>query len=179
MSKTSFSNSISLSSIFNDVVDAVYTSATTTTTSADVVGSILYYDYTAPIKNNLWQLVEDFTYPIITTPPYPVSNYSVDENLTSIISIAVSGFSDEEITIKREDMKLIVEGKKSKEREKEDKRKYFYKNIAERDFRLSYDGSDKWDFDKLEAKMSKGILNIEIPLKEEHKPVKQEFKIRK
>ena len=176
MSKHNFSNSISLAGVFNDVVGSVYT--ITTTNGINGIDSYSYLEYPT-IRSDYWRLVEEFTYPVIYTPSFPVSNYSVDENLTSIISIAVSGFSDDEISIRREDLKLVVEGKKSLQRGQEDKRKYFYRNIAERDFKLEYQGSDKWDFDKLEARMSKGILNIEIPMKDEFKPIKQSFQIKK
>jgi len=177
MSKHNYSqNSVSLSSIFNDVVDSIYTITSPSSTSGTSVCDFTYYSF-PKVKDNFWQLVEEFTYPTIYTPTYPVSNYYVDEDMNSIIEIAVSGFSEEEISVKRDDLKLIVEGKQNKD--KECKRKYFYRNIAERDFSVSYQGSTKWDFDKLEAKISRGILSIFIPMKEECKPIKQEFKINK
>ena len=179
MSKHNYSNSVSLSGLFNDVVDSIYTLTTTGITTTHGTGAgYTYIDYPT-IKDNYWDLIETFTYPIIPTPKYPVSNYAVDENLTSIISIAVTGFSEDEISINREDLKLVVSAKKSKEREQEDKKKYFYREIGERDFSVSYQGSNKWDFDKLEARMSKGILTVEIPVKEECKPVKQSYTIKK
>ena len=92
-----------------------------------------------------------------------------------MIEIAVSGFESDEITVKREDLKIIVEGKK-KEKEIDD-RKYIYKHIAERDFVLEYTGSDKWDYDKLSPKISKGILSIFIPIKDDCKPVNRTYKI--
>jgi len=178
MSKHNYSsNSISLNSVFNDVVDSIYT-LTTTDYKVNTANKYLYSDYPT-IRDNYWHLIESFTYPSIITPTYPVSDYYVDENLTSTISIAVTGFSDDEISVRREDLKLIVEGKKSEKKDEKEKRKYFYKNIAERDFKVEYQGSDKWDFEKLEAKMSKGILTVIIPVKEECKPVKQSYTIKK
>jgi HSP20 family molecular chaperone IbpA len=177
MSKHNYSNSVNLSSLFNDVVSSIYT--ITSTKDASRTNSYGYDYVYYPLKDNFWSVVEEFSYPIVSTPPYPVANYSIDENLNSIISIAVTGFSDEEISIRREDLKLIVEGKKSKDKGVEDKKKYFYRNIAERDFKIEYQGSDSWDFDKLEAKMSKGILNIVIPVREDCKPIKQSYTIKK
>ena len=182
----------SIGSIFlNTVVDSIFELSTTAGNAADNYTYIStsagtcspYATISDPIytiqypKNYFWQVIEDFTCPAMSVPSYPVSNFSLDESGTTIVDIAVSGFSDNEITIKRDGLKLIVEGKRE-EKEKE-KRKYFYKNIAERNFKLEYQGSDKWDFDKLEARMKKGILTIEVPLKEEHKPIRQEFTIKK
>lgn len=173
----------SLNSIFlNNVVDSIFDAFTTT---AGTIYSIsnssytvdppntYYYDYP---KSYFWKFIEDYPCPTISAPSFPVSDFSLDENGSTLIEIAVSGFSEKEISIKRNDLKLIVEGNR-KDKEDEVKRKYFYRNIAKRDFKLSFQGSDKWDFDKLEARMGEGILSIEIPLKEEYKPIKQEFKI--
>jgi HSP20 family protein len=165
--------------VFNDVIDTINAITTTANTSSKVPSNSYGYDYIYyPLKDNFWRVVEEFTVPTISIPPYPVSNYAVDENLASIIQMAVTGFSEDEISIRREDLKLIVEGKKSEERE-EDKKKYFYRNIAERNFKVSYQGSEKWNFDKLEAKIKNGILTITIPMREECKPVKQTYEINK
>lgn len=112
-----------------------------------------------------------------SVPKYPVSNFSIDKDGTSLIEIAVSGFSLDEITVERNDTKLEVKGKR-KDKEDDNEKKYLYKNIACRDFELSYDVSDKWDFDKIDIVLKKGILTIKIPLLEECKPIKKAFKIR-
>lgn len=180
MSKQNYSGSVSLMGVFNDVIDTINTITTASTSKGSVSSNNYGYDYIYyPLKDNFWRVVEEFTYAPIYAPSHPVSNYAVDENLNSIISIAVTGFNDDEIFIKREDLKLIVEGKKSKDREVEDKKRYFYRNIAERDFTVSYQGSNRWDFDKLEATIENGVLDIIIPMKEECKPIKQSYSIKK
>jgi HSP20 family molecular chaperone IbpA len=148
----------------------------------DVLSTDPFYDYSYGKRNNFdwtwwWTQPSLITYRI-ETPSYPVSNYSVTDEGTSIIEIAVSGFNEDEITVKREDLKIIIEGKKVKKDEKI-KKEYVYKNIAERDFELSYVGSEKWDYNKLNVSLNNGILKIVIPLKEECKPINQTYKINK
>ena len=110
-------------------------------------------------------------------PKYPVSNFSIDKDGTSTIEIACSGFDLDELEVTREDLKIIVKGKRKDKEEKEDS-KYLYKNIACRDFEISYDGSERWNFDDLDISLKKGILTIKIPLLEEYKPVRQSYKIK-
>lgn len=124
----------------------------------------------------LWYPTTTITYKI-DTPSYPVSNFGVTEDGTSIIEVAVSGFDKEDIIVRREDLKIIVTGKKKEEKE-EQKVKYIYKHIAERDFTLEFLGSEKWNFDALKAQISNGILKIEIPIKEECKPVNTTYEIK-
>ena len=112
-----------------------------------------------------------------SVPKYPVSNYSIDKDGTSIIEVACSGFEEDEIAIEREDLKLLVKGKR-KNKEVEEDKKYLYKNIACRDFEIYYDVSEKWDFSKLEAQLKNGVLTILIPIKEECKPIRQSFKLK-
>ena len=111
-------------------------------------------------------------------PKYPVSNYFIDDENTSVIEIAVTGFSENEITIEREGKYLIVEGKKQKEENQEEVH-YFYHNIAKRDFQLSYKLGDAHDTSNITSTLDKGILTITVPLKEESKPVKEKITIQK
>ena len=172
MSKQSSQSPISLNSVFNGVVSSIFDQYPVyTITKENSPYKYSYNDYV----NYSWETISSYTSPIIVSPSYPVNNYGIDENLNSIIEIAVSGFSEEDIIISREDLKLIVEVKKELQ---EEKIKYFYRNIARRKFKLEFEGSDKWNFEKLEASLKNGILRIVIPMKEEFKPVKQTFKIK-
>jgi HSP20 family protein len=112
----------------------------------------------------------------INTPSYPVSNFGIDKDGNSIIEIAVSGFDKDEISVRREDLKIIVEGKKKDKKEEKDI-KYVYKHIAEREFLLEFDGSSKWDYEKLDVKIKNGILKIVIPVLEQHKPSYKQYQI--
>lgn len=192
MSKSNSNTFISLMQVFDDICEnsiskTVSGSSYVSNGTLDVVGNYNFSPYTAdyitkPFDSfgrrwydfNYWWNTPTITYKI-ETPSYPVSNYSVTKEGTSIIEIAVSGFNADEITVKREDLKIIVEGKKADS--KKDDRKYIYKNIGERDFTLEYIGSEKWDYDKLSVKLNAGILEIRIPIKEECKPVNKVYKI--
>jgi HSP20 family protein len=200
MTKQISNNSISLMQCFDDIFDTVEKACSSITTnnsttiancsisSGDnlILGSYNYYPYdTDSWRVPLTRRWNDFSYiwtiPTIKyeieTPTYPVSNYSIMKDGTSVIEIAVSGFYSDEITVKREGLKIIVEGKKVSKDEVE--RKYIYKHIGERDFTLEYTGSEKWDYDKLSVKLNNGILKIEIPIKEECKPVNRVYEIGK
>lgn len=171
----------SVASIFlNNVVDSVFStmssnSYTISNTSGDFIHYSDPFQYTG---DNLWTTIQTYTFPEIETPTYPVSDFYMDEDGSAIIEIACTGFGEEEIKIQREDLTLIITAKKQK-KEEEKRKKCFSKKIGQRDFTLKYQCSDKMDFDKLEAKLSKGILSIIIPLKDECKPVIQEFKLKK
>jgi HSP20 family molecular chaperone IbpA len=179
MNNKNSNNLISLMQCFDDICENAVKSTTEITSSLNsavmTTGGTYFYPYSDWIYdfNYLW--TNPITYKI-ETPSYPVSNYSVTKEGTSVIEIAVSGFNADEITVKRDDLKIIVEGKKTED-EENNERKYMYKHIGERDFSLSYVGSDKWDYDKLTVKLKNGILRIDIPIKDECKPINKTYKI--
>ena len=113
-------------------------------------------------------------------PSYPVSNFFVTNDGTSVIEIAVTSFFKEEVTVERKDLTLLVKGVKEKpaDEKKEEPSKYFYRNLACRDFELEFKGHETWDFDKLEVYMDRGVLTIKVPLKEEFQPVRQKYEIK-
>jgi HSP20 family molecular chaperone IbpA len=169
MSKSSLTSSIFL----NNVVDSLFQGYSSTPAKTYYTDSFKYTtDY-------LWDTIQTCTFPEIVTPTYPVSDFYMDEDGTAIIKIACTGFGEEDIKIQREDLTLIITAKKQEEEEEEKRKKCFSRKIGQRDFTLKYQCSDKMDFDKLEAKLSKGILSVYIPLKEECKPIVQEFKLKK
>jgi HSP20 family molecular chaperone IbpA len=181
MNNKNFSNTISLFQAFDDICDKALTSYTNNSTGTSniktYVGDVIdiykdwHYDF-----GWIWtqpNYVFDYK---IETLTYPVSNSSILDDGTSVLEIAVSGFSSDEITVKREDLKIIVEGKKQKEEETK-KKKYLYKQIAERDFTMEFIGSDKWDFNNLKVLLKNGILRIEVPILESCKPVNKIYKI--
>ena len=193
MSNKHNSNIILLMQTFDDICDnalKVVSDSVNLNSSGDLVSnsnsdvySLGYYD--ADYWGRQWNDY-DFTWwwrqPTITyhidTPSYPKSNYSITDDGTSIIEVAVSGFNEDEITVRREDLKIIVEGKKINKEEKV-KKGYVYKNIAERDFDLYFQGTPKWDYDKLKVSLKNGILKIIIPIKNECKSIYKTFEINK
>lgn len=181
-------SSISLYTVFDDIFDTAskmfetlsYNSSSNNLLSA--TGGTFWIgdpiDFTQYRRWNDWV----WNYPNYTfnykieTPSYPVSNFGIDKDGNSIIEIAISGFDKDEVSVRREDLKIIVEGKKKEKKEEKDT-KYVYKHIAERDFILEFDGSSKWNYEKLDAKIKNGILKIVIPVLEEHKPSYKKYQI--
>lgn len=98
-------------------------------------------------------------------PPYNIESISEDEYK---ISIAVAGFSSDEIAITQKKNVLCVEGKKL---ENHNTSKYLHKGIADRKFSLKFALSDHMKVES--AKQENGLLHIvlfrEIP--EEFKPI--------
>jgi HSP20 family molecular chaperone IbpA len=174
MTKSNLTSSIFL----NNVVDNLF--STISSNGYSIGDKTFYSDPFLYTQDYLWNTIQTYTFPEIETPTYPVNDFYMDEDGTAIIKIACTGFGEEDIKIKREDLTLIITAKKQKDDEEEKRKKCFStKKIGERDFTLKYQCSNKMDFDKLEAKLSKGILSIFIPLKEECKPIIQEFKLKK
>ena len=121
--------------------------------------------------------LRDFTPSCSKDNSHPVTNFSVDKDSNFLIEIACTGFEQDELTVERKDLKIIVEGKRKNKETSED-RKYFYRNIATRDFSKEFSGSEKWCFDKLSVSYKDGLLAISIPLKEEFQPVRQKYEIK-
>ena len=179
---------IYLNSMFNDamtfVSDIVQQNSLKNSSILD--NSWTYIDRTYIQPKKIWELLDfpqfynNYNFKLYTKddlnsiPKYPVSNYSIDEKGNSIIEIAITGFSEDEISIQKIESKIIVKGKKDKI---ESTKKYLYKNIACRTFELEFEGADSWDYSKIDASIDKGILTIIIPVKEECKP--QEIQIKK
>jgi HSP20 family molecular chaperone IbpA len=176
-----YSNQVYLNQMFDNVtkfIGDVITTGDNTTYTITTAGDYYYtpykvWDYKDTFWIDLWN--HDFTIPSV--PSYPVSNYSILKDGSSLIEIAVSGFDEDEILIEKVESKIIVKGKKEKKEEKV--KKYLYKNIASRDFELEFQGSDSWDYSKIEAEIDKGILSIRIPLKEDFKPLEIPIKKKK
>jgi molecular chaperone IbpA len=102
-------------------------------------------------------------------PPYDIVQISDDEYM---ISIAVAGFSHDDLSVTKDKKFLIIEGKHSRETvENEDSSaKYLHKGISERSFRREFQLADHVEISN--AHLELGILNVhlkrEVP--EEAKP---------
>lgn len=102
-------------------------------------------------------------------PPYDIVQINDDEY---IISLAVAGFSSDNLSVTKEKKFLVIEGKHTRETvEQEDTTtKYLHKGISERGFRREFQLADHVDI--VNAHLELGILNVhlkrEIP--EEAKP---------
>lgn len=104
---------------------------------------------------------------------YPVDIKETQDGLE--IDIAAVGLEKDDIKLRIEDSDtLIVEYDKKKEKS-EDVR-YYRKGIARRSFRFAWKIAPKFNLDKLEAKMDKGLLQLKVPIAPEAKPKNIEIK---
>jgi HSP20 family molecular chaperone IbpA len=174
-------------SIGNCTITTTSGASTTVGSTVGYYNNIPFYGYNTILpfiyQPIIWvDALKDFT-PSCSKkdiPSYPVSNYFITNDGDHVVEIAVSGFSKEEITVERKDLSIFVKGMREAppEDKKEKPSKYFYRNLACRDFELEFKFYESCDFDKLEVSMDKGILTIKIPLKEEFQPVRKKYEIK-
>jgi HSP20 family molecular chaperone IbpA len=102
---------------------------------------------------------------------YPVDIYETDKGLR--FELAVVG-------LEQKDLNILVEGDTLRithdRTVKENERVYIQRGIAKRSFDLAWKVASRFDLNKLEAAMDKGLLIIDIPLSEEKAPKKIEIK---
>ena len=102
---------------------------------------------------------------------YPVDIYETDNGLR--FELAVVGLDKKDIDILVEaDTLRITHDKQQTETE----RSYIARGIARRSFDLAWKVASKFDLNKLEAKMDKGLLIIDIPYADEKAPKKISIK---
>ena len=87
-------------------------------------------------------------------PPYNIE--LLDENLYRI-SMAVAGFSEDELDIETRENVLVIQGKKAQE---DNERQYLYQGIAERNFERCFQLADYVKV--IGASISNGLLHIEL-----------------
>ena len=177
---------------FADAVDRLWDSVTTYSVSTSGSSSDNCYvnfpykfsDVPHHYHDNIWtwKTITTTDIPKIDIPSYPVSNGWLKEDGSLYIQIACTGFEKFELTVKAEDNILSVEAKKlshAKDFESQTKEwKQLFHNLPTRDFEWKRRLSNKYDLEKLEARVINGVLEITIPLKETCKPVKKEFEIK-
>jgi molecular chaperone IbpA len=102
-----------------------------------------------------------------TSPPsYPRFNKYIKDDITTVLEIAVAGFSKNQIVIEEIDGMLIVSASKEKSN-----RRYTHKGISEKPFEIKF----KLDGYKVETmKLENGILEI-ICMKEKIHPKSKKF----
>lgn len=87
-------------------------------------------------------------------PPYSIIKMGEDHYM---ISIAVAGFTRDEIDIEQKNNVLNVTGKNSNQDENYE---YLYKGLAQRDFTRTFTLADEVDI--ISAELENGILNIKL-----------------
>lgn len=88
-------------------------------------------------------------------PPYNIVQHNENE---FSISLAVAGFSMEDITVTKDKNTLSIEGKSPKTAEEE--KNYLHKGVAARSFNREFTLADYVEVDKAELKL--GMLNITL-----------------
>ena len=102
---------------------------------------------------------------------YPVDIYEIETGLR--FELAVVGLDKSDIDILVEsDVLRITHDRKTEELD----RAYLTKGIAKRSFDLTWKIASKFHLAKLDAKMDKGLLIIDIPYAEEKAPKKVTIK---
>lgn len=101
---------------------------------------------------------------------YPVDIYETNNGLR--FELAVVGLDKEDIDIQIDGDTLRI----SHDKETEQEQQYIQKGIARRSFNLAWKISSKLDLNKLEAKLDKGLLIIDIPYANEKAPKKVTIK---
>lgn len=100
-------------------------------------------------------------------PPYNIEQ--IDPNHLQI-TIAVAGFSEDDLTIEVEDKQLIVRGQHTED-ENAPERQYLYRGIAARQFQRSFVLAD--GVEVMDAHLNNGLLHIDL---EQNEP---EIKVRR
>ena len=102
---------------------------------------------------------------------YPVDIYETDNGLRFELAVVGLGKEDLEILVESETLRITHDRK-----EPESERTYLQKGIARRSFDLAWKVASKYDLSKLDAKMDKGLLVIDVPYSESKAPKKVTIK---
>ncbi len=102
---------------------------------------------------------------------YPVDIYETENGLR--FEVAVVGLDKEEIEIQVEGDTLRIQHENQLE---DSERVYLQRGIARRSFDLAWKVASKFELSKLNAKMDKGLLIIDIPYAESKAPKKISIK---
>ncbi len=93
------------------------------------------------------------------TKSYPPYNIELIENDIWLVSIALAGFSIDDISIETKENSLSIRGAKEPSTDNED-REFLHRGIAERSFELGFQLGDYVEVSN--ARLENGLLNIEL-----------------
>jgi HSP20 family molecular chaperone IbpA len=102
---------------------------------------------------------------------YPVDIYETDNGLRFELAVVGLGKEDLEILIESETLRITYNKK-----EAEIDRTYLQRGIAKRSFDLAWKVASKYDLSKLDAKIDRGLLILDIPYSESKAPKKVTIK---
>lgn len=101
---------------------------------------------------------------------YPVDIYETENGLCFELAAVGLEKIDLEILVEGDTLRVKHDGKQDQERN------YIARGIAKRSFDLAWKVASKFDLSQLEARLSKGLLTIEVPYSESKAPKKISIK---
>jgi len=101
---------------------------------------------------------------------YPVDIYETENGLCFELAVVGLDKEDLDIQVDGDTLRVTHDGKQDQERN------YITRGIARRSFDLAWKVASKFDLSKLEAKMDKGLLIVNIPYAESKAPKKISIK---
>jgi HSP20 family molecular chaperone IbpA len=104
--------------------------------------------------------------------PYPYNLIQTEKGIT--IEVAAIGLDIDDIDIELEGSRIKVSHTKSKEDKPDGD--YIYKKITNKSFELNWTLSSSLDLSTINASLDKGLLSIDIALKEDATPKKIKIK---
>ena len=102
----------------------------------------------------------------VQTSSYPPYNIEKIDKDTYLISVAVAGFSEADLSVEVKENSLIISAGKSDE----EKKNYLHRGIASRSFKQQFQLADHVQVTG--ARHSDGMLHIELKWKEKRKELK-------
>ena len=105
-----------------------------------------------------------------TYPPYNIERIAANNGASDMlrITLAVAGFSEDDLEITLEDNQLVIRGKQTDDRERE----YLHRGIAARQFQRNFVLAD--GIEVRSAALKNGLLSLDL---ERHEPERQVRKI--
>lgn len=89
-------------------------------------------------------------------PPYDIQRLNADDGTVLRITLAVAGFSEDELDVTVEKSELVIRGRKVEDPE----RTYLYRGIAARQFQRTFVLAE--GIEVLGAKLAEGLLSIDL-----------------
>ena len=114
---------------------------------------------------NFFETDSNFQSHIDNKPNYPCDLFTTDEGLG--IEIAAVGLDKNDIKIETAENQIKISYDKTDDEKSVD---YIHRGIARRSFNLGWKISPKFNLNRVDAKMDKGLLTIFIPIADEAKP---------
>ncbi len=101
--------------------------------------------------------------------PFPPYNIYALKDGAAKIEVALAGYGLENVSLRADDGKLIIEGKKEPEADSDECR-CTYRGIKASSFKTSIPVATKFNLSQAKATMKDGMLSVVVPLAEERKP---------